>query len=74
MLSCLPLLVSADRETPSGSLLTTLSRFGWSANRVMWVSPTIAVSFFGIGTVLMFMSVLNYLPDACELAAGRGSS
>ncbi|KAM0792603.1 hypothetical protein ACM66B_005264 [Microbotryomycetes sp. NB124-2] len=38
--------------------------FGWSANRTSWVAPVIATSFFGIGTTLMFMSVLSYLPDA----------
>ncbi|KAK4058635.1 GTPase-activating protein [Microbotryomycetes sp. JL221] len=38
--------------------------FGWSANRTLWVAPVISTSFFGIGTTLMFMGVLSYLPDA----------
>ncbi|KAK4053182.1 GTPase-activating protein [Microbotryomycetes sp. JL201] len=38
--------------------------FAWSANRTSWVAPVIATSFFGIGTTLMFMGVLSYLPDA----------
>ncbi|THX81932.1 putative caffeine resistance protein 5 [Aureobasidium pullulans] len=39
--------------------------FGWSARAdVHWIMPIIGSAFFSMGSVLLFNSVLNYLPDA----------
>ena len=39
--------------------------FGWSARpSIHWIVPIIGSAFFAIGTLLLFNSVLNYLPDA----------
>lgn len=39
--------------------------FGWTSRAsVHWIVPIIGSSFFGIGTFLLFNSVLNYLGDA----------
>lgn len=39
--------------------------FGWSSRAdVHWIVPIIGSSFFSCGAVLLFNSVLNYLPDA----------
>lgn len=39
--------------------------FGWTSNpNVHWISPIIASSLFGGGTLLLFNAVLNYLGDA----------
>jgi DHA1 family multidrug resistance protein-like MFS transporter len=38
--------------------------FGWSSGHVHWIMPIIGSAFFSIGAVLLFNSVLNYLPDA----------
>lgn len=44
--------------------------FGWSAYRdVHWIVPIIGSGFFGLGTFLLFQSVLNYLPDAYQTNA-----
>ncbi|THY42291.1 putative caffeine resistance protein 5 [Aureobasidium pullulans] len=38
--------------------------FGWSARAdVHWIMPIIGSAFFSMGSVLLFNSVLNYLPD-----------
>lgn len=41
-----------------------LFMFGWSAGRTHWIVPIIGSGFFSVGSVLLFNSVLNYLPDA----------
>ena len=38
--------------------------FGWSAGNTYWIMPIIGSAFFSIGAILLFNSVLNYLPDA----------
>ncbi|TIA62339.1 putative caffeine resistance protein 5 [Aureobasidium pullulans] len=39
--------------------------FGWSARAdIHWIMPIIGSAFFSMGSVLLFNSVLNYLPDA----------
>jgi len=38
--------------------------FGWSAGRTHWIVPIIGSAFFSMGAILLFNSVLNYLPDA----------
>ncbi|KAJ9647931.1 GTPase-activating protein [Coniosporium tulheliwenetii] len=39
--------------------------FGWSASPdIHWIMPIIGSAFFSVGTLLLFNSVLNYLPDA----------
>lgn len=39
--------------------------FGWSSRPdVPWIVPIIGSAFFSMGAVLLFNSVLNYLPDA----------
>jgi len=39
--------------------------FGWSSRpSVHWIVPIIGSGFFSAGAVLLFNSVLNYLPDA----------
>ena len=38
--------------------------FGWSTNHTHWIMPIIGSAFFGSGALLLFNSVLNYLPDA----------
>jgi DHA1 family multidrug resistance protein-like MFS transporter len=38
--------------------------FGWSAGNTHWIMPIIGSAFFGIGALLLFNSVLNYLGDA----------
>ncbi|THX81670.1 putative caffeine resistance protein 5 [Aureobasidium pullulans] len=44
---------------------TCLFWFGWSARAdIHWIMPIIGSAFFSMGSVLLFNSVLNYLPDA----------
>ena len=38
--------------------------FGWSAGHQHWIMPIIGSAWFGVGTFLLFNSVLNYLGDA----------
>ena len=38
--------------------------FGWSAGHTHWIMPIIGSAFFGVGALLLFNSVLNYLGDA----------
>lgn len=39
--------------------------FGWSARpSIHWIMPIIGSAFFSAGSILLFNSVLNYLPDA----------
>ncbi|KAK3069760.1 GTPase-activating protein [Teratosphaeriaceae sp. CCFEE 6253] len=39
--------------------------FGWSARAdVHWILPIIGSAWFAIGSFLLFMAILNYLPDA----------
>jgi len=39
--------------------------FGWSSrSSVHWIVPIIGSGFFSVGALLLFNSVLNYLPDA----------
>ncbi|KAJ6133396.1 hypothetical protein N7471_008611 [Penicillium samsonianum] len=39
--------------------------YGWTANRdVLWISPIIATSLMGFGTVNAFTTVFTYLVDA----------
>ena len=46
-------------------MFVRLHRFGWSARpNVHWIMPIIGSSFFSMGTLLLFNSVLTYLGDA----------
>jgi len=43
---------------------------GWSASpHIHWIVPTLAGLPFGIGFVLIFMALVNYLTDAYEIFA-----
>lgn len=43
---------------------------GWTARTsVPWIAPTLAGIPFGIGYLCLFMALLNYLTDACEISA-----
>ena len=51
---------------------------GWSSRaNVHWIVPIIGSSFFGVANVLLFYSILNYIPDAypkntaCALAGNE---
>lgn len=58
-----------------GGPLYVISLFwlGWSANRnVHWIVPILAGLPFGIGFVLIFMALLNYITDAYEVYAASG--
>lgn len=56
----------------AGSLyVISLFWLGWTADpRVHWAIPMMAGLPFGIGFVLIFMALLNYLGDAYEIFAG----
>lgn len=45
-------------------IVICLFMFGWSAGRTHFIVPIIGSGFFTVGAVLLFNSVLNYLPDA----------
>jgi len=58
-----------------GGPLYVISLFwlGWSAHaNVHWMVPIIAGLPFGIGFVLIFMALLNYIVDAYEIYAASG--
>ena len=58
-----------------GGPLYVVSLFwlGWSANaNVHWMVPIMAGLPFGIGFVLIFMALLNYIVDAYEIYAASG--
>ena len=58
-----------------GGPLYVISLFwlGWSANsNVHWIVPILSGIPFGIGFVLIFMSLLNYVADAYEIFAASG--
>jgi len=39
--------------------------FGWSARpSIHWIMPIIGSAWFSVAAVLLFNSILNYLPDA----------
>lgn len=46
------------------AIVICLFWFGWSAGYTHWIMPIIGSAFFSVGAVLLFNSVLNYLPDA----------
>lgn len=50
-------------------IVACLFFFGWSSLRTPWIVPIIASSFFSIGALLLFNSVLNYLGDAYPMYA-----
>lgn len=52
-----------------GSILLPIGLFwfAWTnGNEVHWVVPIVGSMFFATGLVLVFLSLLNYLIDACE--------
>lgn len=52
-----------------GSILLPIGLFwfAWTdGNNVHWIVPIIGSMFFATGLVLVFLSLLNYLIDACE--------
>ena len=58
-----------------GGPLYVISLFwlGWSAReRVHWIVPMLAGVPFGIGFMLIFMALLNYIADAYEIYAASG--
>lgn len=58
-----------------GGPLYVISLFwvGWTANPdIHWIIPMIAGVPFGIGFMLIFMALLNYVTDAYEIYAASG--
>ena len=60
-----------------GGPLYVISLFwlGWSASpNIHWIVPMLAGVPFGMGFMLIFMSLLNYVTDAYEIFAASGMS
>ncbi|KAL8671934.1 MAG: hypothetical protein Q9168_003590 [Polycauliona sp. 1 TL-2023] len=58
-----------------GGPLYVISLFwlGWTANaNIHWIVPTLSGVPFGIGFMLIFMALLNYIADAYEVFAASG--
>lgn len=51
--------------------------FGWSSRAsIQWIMPVIGTGWFGIGSILLFNAVLNYLSDAypdCQASVFAGN-
>lgn len=53
-----------------GSKVVSLFWLGWGARPdVHWIVPTLAALPFGIGFLLIFMALINYVVDAYEIYA-----
>lgn len=67
-------LVPPEARLPGaivGSILLPIGLFwfAWTdGNNVHWVVPIVGSVFFATGLVLVFLSLLNYLIDACKFA------
>ena len=60
-----------------GGPLYVVSLFwlGWSASaEVHWIVPVLAGVPFGVGFMLIFMALLNYIADAYEIFSASGMS
>lgn len=51
-------------------IVVSLFWLGWTASpRIHWIVPMLGGIFFGVGYLLIFMALLNYLTDAYQVFA-----
>ncbi|KAI5288403.1 hypothetical protein KEM54_005233 [Ascosphaera aggregata] len=55
--------------------MVALFWLGWTArSEISWIAPMLSGVFFGVGFVLIFMAMLNYLSDAYETFAASAQA
>ena len=56
--------------TPSILQVISLFWLGWTARPdIHWIVPILSIAPFGVGFLLIFMALINYVVDAYEIYA-----